>query len=122
MTRFSLLVALAISPFPVAATAPGAGPSAAIVEAAPYAATFRLSAQAVEDAFDRMEAALMADPNVSYHPRSGIRYGAAKCRMSVEPGIAVCKFRITTSGGTSRKVTNHFRRFDADRWIADLEL
>jgi hypothetical protein len=91
-------------------------------EPAAAPAAFRLKAREVEEAFDRMEAALMADPDISYHPRSGIRYGAAKCRTTEEPGVALCKFRITTSDGTSRKVTNHFRRFDAGRWIADLEL
>jgi hypothetical protein len=91
-------------------------------EAAPPVATFRLSAQAVADAFDWMEASLMADPNISFHPRSGVRYGPAKCRMTEEPDVALCQFRITTNAGESRKIRNHFRRFDADRWIADLEL
>jgi hypothetical protein len=91
-------------------------------ETAPSPVVFRLPAREVKEAFGRMEGALMSNPDISYHPRSGIRYGAAKCRMSEEPGVALCKFRITTSNGISRKVTNHFRRFDADGWIADLEL
>jgi hypothetical protein len=97
-----IAAALALA-FAAAAPAPPPGP-----------VKFRLSARAVRDAFELMDATLNADPDVSYDGPVGVRYSSAKCVMTAEPGVAECKLRMTFPSGTSQKVRNTVRRAGAD--------